>query len=329
MLSRVAESIYWMARYIERAENTARFVDVNIRFNLDHVLDGRDQWQPLVQITGDDDFFSRHYRHSDRSDVIRFLTFDEDYPSSVVASLQRARENARTVREALPSEVWEQINNFYHFVRDRRPSVDSLEGLSDFFTQVMHHSHLYSGILDTTMSRGDGWHFANLGRMLERADKTSRLLDVKYFTLMPLVSDINTTVDDLHWSALLRSVSGFEMYRKQFRAITVHRVTEFLIRDTAFPRAILFCLNAALESLRAILPPPPRPMSEAVHQELAVLQHEISMLHVPTMLNTGMHEFVDELQQRLNRIDTAIYKSFFDRTYLDRTMQQTQIQFGQ
>lgn len=324
MLSRVAESIYWMARYVERAENIARFIDVNITFNLDYEREGRDQWIPLVQITGDDELFEQRYKSADRVNVIKFLAFDSEYSSSLIASLRMARENARTVREAIPSEVWEQINDFYHFVKRTQVPTDSLEGLAEIFAQVKQHSHLYNGILDATMSRGEGWHFANMGRMLERADKTSRLIDVKYFTLMQNVTDVNTTIDDLQWSALLRSVSGFEMYRKRFHAITVHRVAEFLIRDPVFPRSCRFCLGQAQQSLGAIIANGrQRPINKA---EIALrnLTKELDDLNVRQVIDAGMHEFIDDFQSRLNEVGGAIFETYFDRSRLDEVSSQSQ-----
>jgi len=326
MLSRVAESIYWMARYVERAENIARFVDINIKLNLDHAYDGLDQWEPLVQTTGDDEYYDEHYGEPNRADVIKFLAFDPDYGNSLISSLRWARENARTVREAIPSEVWEQLNEFYHFVRDAKVSSDSLEGLSDFFAQVKQHSHLYNGILDATMSRGDGWHFANMGRMYERADKTSRLLDVKYFTLLKNVTDVNTTIDDLQWSALLRSVSGFEMYRKRFHTITIHRVAEFLVLDPVFPRSVRFCLDQAARSLQYIIDNGEPRESNPAEEKLNLLRERLANLNIKEVVDLGFHEFIDFFQNQLNDAGKAVFDTYFDRAHLDQVKSQKQTQ---
>ncbi|MCA9048415.1 MAG: alpha-E domain-containing protein, partial [Planctomycetaceae bacterium] len=228
MLSRVAHLIYWMARYVERAENLARFIDVTLQTILDQPENTAGQWEPLVRATGDEEWFEQHYDSFSSENVRQFLTFDRDYHSSIRTSLSVARENARTVREVISSEVWEQLNAYYHFVRDaaeRGVSATSAE----FYDSVKQHSHLFNGTVDATMTHGTGWHFANIGRLLERADKTSRILDVKYFTLLRTVQDVDTTSDDLLWSAVLRSVSGFEMFRKRFHALTIHRIVDFLI----------------------------------------------------------------------------------------------------
>ncbi|MCA8994029.1 MAG: alpha-E domain-containing protein [Planctomycetaceae bacterium] len=317
MLSRVAESIYWMARYVERAENIARFIDVNITFTLDAGDNDFGQWEPLIQITGDEEYYAEYYKKHDHLSVIQFLAFDPKYVNSLISSLNMARENARTVREAIPSEVWEQLNELYHFVRGTEASGTTLEGLAEFFQKVKQHSHLYSGLLDATMSRGDGWHFANMGRMIERADKTSRLLDVKYYTLLPKVSDVNTTIDDLQWSALLRSVSGFEMYRKRFHAITVQRVAEFLVRDPVFPRSCRFCLGQALESLRAIIENGQARETNSAIEKLTALKVHLDELDMRNTIDCGMHEFIDDFQLRLNDVGAAIFETYFDRAQLD------------
>lgn len=324
MLSRVAESIYWMARYVERAENLARFIDVTLNLILDQDEGSVPQWEPLVFATGDDAWFAEHYGRATPENVLRFLTFDRTYPNSILSSLAAARENGRTVREAISSEAWEQLNVFYHFVRDASDAADRFDASSDFFVQVKQHSHLFNGILDATMLRGPGWHFANLGRLLERADKTSRILDVKYFTLLPKVQDVGTTLDDLQWSSVLRSVSGFEMYRKRFHAITVHRVVEFLILDDRFPRAVRYCLEDADRSLHEISGSPPGSFRNPAEQRLGRLRSELAYADVDAIIDGGLHEFVDGLQTQLNEMGDAIAESFFTLRPVESVQSQSQ-----
>ena len=192
LLSRVADSVYWMARYIERAENVARFIDVNLNLMLDLPLDTAQQWQPLVDITGDSQEFLERYGSADPQNVIRFLTFDADNVNSIVSCLRAARENARSVREIISSEMWEQLNESYLMVNDAARSGGTLTDPQDLFASVKMASHTFAGVTDATMTHGEGWHFCQLGRMLERADKTSRILDVKYFMLLPSVRDVGT-----------------------------------------------------------------------------------------------------------------------------------------
>jgi len=317
MLSRVAESIYWMSRYVERAENLARFIDVTLNLILDQPHGTVQQWDPLVSATGDEKHFAKHYGIATADNVIRFLSFDRSYPNSILSSLIAARENARTVREAISSESWEQLNEFYHFVRDASDARVRLDSPSEFFRSVKQYSHLFNGILDATMSHGRGWHFANLGRLIERADKTSRILDVKYFTLLPTVHDVGTTIDDLQWSAVLRSVSGFEMFRKRYHGITVDRVIEFLILDPAFPRAIRYCISNADQSLHEISGSPAGTFRNVAEQRLGRLKSELAYTDVRTIAELGLHQFVDTLQNTLNRVGQGIHETFFAMRAID------------
>lgn len=321
MLSRVADSIYWMARYIERAENLARFIDVTQYFSLDQP-DSTNHWKPLIQVTGDEELFLKRHESFTPEAVVYFLTFDREYPHSILAALTAARENARSVREAISSEVWEHLNDFYHGVKNAEQQFqDDVRAFARYgsadnlFDWVKRNSLIFGGLVDSTMSRGIGWHFANLGRLLERTDKTSRILDVKYFTLLPSLEHVGTTFDDLQWSELLRSVSAFEMYRKQYQTITVPRVVQFLVLDERFPRAVRYCLAEALSSLKAISNnglkrPTDDPLRNPAEQELALLCAELDAVDATTIIQRGMHQFVDHLQRRLNDVGDRVYSQF-------------------
>lgn len=309
MLSRVANSIYWMARYVERAENLARFVEVTWTLILDQPESGAEQWEPLVRATGDEDFFHEHYDGCTPANVRQFLTFDHDYHSSIATAVSHARENARTVREAISSETWEQLNAFYHFVRDASRKADTQRD-AEFYDEIVHHCYKFNGILDATMTRGNGWHFANVGRLLERADKTSRILDVKYFTLLRNVNDVDTTFDDLLWSAVLRSASGFEMYRKQYHALTVGRIADFLILDRRFPRAISYCVEQARDSLAMVAAPMPASRNPALHAMNRLIEG-FDSIDAGTIIDNGMHEFTDSVQRSLNEIGEHIAETYF------------------
>lgn len=311
MLSRVADAIYWMARNVERAENIARFVDVTMNMTLDLPPEVNQQWEPLVLATGDEKYFKEHYPRANAESVIQFLVFDAKYPNSIISALQSARENARSVREAISSEMWEQLNAFYHMVRNARTSFAVMDSPSDFFCSIKEHSQLFNGIADATMSHDVGWNFANLGRVMERADKTSRLLDVKYFTLLPKVTDVGTPMEDLQWADVLRSVSGFQSYRRRYHGITVERIIEFLILDRAFPRAINYCVESADASLHAISGTPMGTFQNPAEQLLGQLRSDLAYSQVEQIVKNGLHEFIDALQVRLNRVGRAIHETFF------------------
>lgn len=317
MLSRVANSIYWLNRYIERAENIARFSDVNFNMSLDMPMGMVQQWEPLIMTSGDRTLFFERYGKVTPENVIHFLTFDEAYPNSILSCLNSARENARSVREIISSEMWEQVNNFYHFVKDTAKS-DSVSNWPSFFKQVKLESHLFVGITNVTMTHNEGWHFGQLGRFLERAEKTTRILDVKYFILLPSVRDIGSTLDELQWAALLRSTSAYEMYRKQdLQRINPTAVAKFLLLDPAFPRSIRFCIHWAERSLHRITGTPKGTWCNPVERNLGKLRSDLDYLMIDEVIDTGLHQFLDALQGRINNVDDCIFKMFFDLKPLD------------
>ena len=310
MLSRVADAIYWMSRYVERAENVARFVDVNLHLALDFPEAG-EQWAPLVATTGDNEAFEKKHGQATREAVLDFLTFDRESPNSIISCLQHARENARSVREIISSEMWEQVNHAYLMVMEAARTKKALDAPHDFFTQVKQASHLFVGTTYLTMSHTEAWHFGRLGRLLERADKTSRILDVKYFLLLPQPSDVGTTLDALHWGALLRSASAFEMYRKKNHAITPQKVVEYLILDSKFPRSVRYCLSKGERSLHAITGAAIGSWTNGAERELGKLNAELSYADTREILTKGLHEYIDNLQQRLNYVGNSVHDTFF------------------
>ena len=309
MLSRVAEAIYWMHRYIERAENVARFIDVNMQLTLDDA--GRGQWRPLVDTTGDRLLFAERYEAATQENVVQFLTFDLDNPNSILSCLNRAHDNARSVREVISSEMWEQAHRFYLMLRQAARQQHWMRAPHAFFAEVKSASHLFLGVTDATMSHGEGWHFGRLGQLLERADKTSRMLDVKYFLLLPSVEAVGSPIDDIQWAAVLKSASAFEMYRKRYGRIAPSSVAEFLVLDREFPRAIQHCVMHAEASLNALTGSPPGVFVNAAEQRLGRVRAELSYTPIQEMMSIGLHEFLDALQIRLNQVDDAIYDTFF------------------
>ena len=311
MLSRVANSIYWMARYIERAESIARFIDVNLHLMLDGPVESEEQWEPLVIISGDLDQFKERYDAPTKDNVIYFLTFDTENPNSIISSVGNARENARTVREVISSEMWSQVNKFYYSLVDAEKSGEALDTPYDFYNQIKLQSHLFIGITDTTMSHGEAWHFDRLGRLLERADKTSRLLDVKYYMLLPRVEDVGTPIDNIGWAALLNSASAFEMYRKKFRTITPTDVALFLILDLKFPRSIRYCLLKAQVSLHEITGTVIGTFDNKAERRLGRLRSDLDYANIDELISLGLHEFLDGFQTKLNGVGDAIFDTFF------------------
>lgn len=311
MLSRVADTIYWMNRYLERAENYARFLEVNFNLSLDLPPDVSAQWKPLVVTTGDWKLYESLYDKVEKSKVIYFLGFDEKNPNSIYSSIQNLRENARSVRPDITKEVWEQVNYLYYLVKDefikkRWQKKDP----RDFFTEVKKGCQLLYGIFDATISRNDGWHFGKIGQLIERADKTSRVLDVKYHMLLPDSSTVGSPIDLIQWVALLKSVSAYDMYRKRFGKLTVTGISEFLILDKIFPRSMLRCLIHAEQSLQTITGSP-LGYSNSAERQLGLLKAQLEYADINEIFNSGLHEYLDNFQEKLNDVSVAIYDSYF------------------
>lgn len=311
MLSRVADSIYWMYRYIERADNVARIVDVNFHLHLDLPGANGEQWDPLVRTTGDFDAFVDAYGAVTRENAFRFLAFDSNNPNSILSCLRAARENARTVREVIPSEIWEQVNTFYIFVRDASRTVGVVDSPHDFLSRVKAESHLATGITENCMPHGDEWNFAKLGRYIERADKTLRILDMKSFMELPDIVDVGDAVDSIQWAALLRSASAFEAYRKKHGPIEPDRVAQFLVLDREFPRAVLYCIHAAEDALHAISRTPEDSYSNRAEQRIGLLASELAYADLQSILAEGLHDYLDSLQEKVNRVADAIFNTYF------------------
>ncbi|MSP91380.1 MAG: alpha-E domain-containing protein [Myxococcales bacterium] len=311
MLSRVADSIYWMARYVERAENLARLCDVNQQLLLDLPESAGAQWMPIVYATGEEEQFAERFGQPTQENVVRFVSFDLANPSSILQCLTIARENARGIREIISSEMWEQVNRFWLMVRDAAldPSVPG--DPHAFFTQVKQASHTFVGIAYLTMTHNEAWHFARMGRLLERADATSRILDVKHYILLPELTDIGTPFDELHWTAILKSASAFEMYRKQHGVVRPASVAEFLLLEHKFPRSVRYGVTKAERSLHAITGRPIGSYLTTAEQKLGRLRGDLEEVEVTDIVASGMHEWLDALQNRLAGVGAAVFDTFF------------------
>ena len=326
MLSRVADAIYWMNRYIERAENYARFLDVNFNLSLE-LKKTEEQWMPLVITTGDVADFKERFEKSDKSSIIYFMGLDPLNTNSIYNSISKARENARSVRPELTIEVWEQINSLYYDVKrglDER--VWENKDPRFFFQSIKKSIQLLYGILDSTISRSDAWHFGKIGQLLERADKTSRVIDVKYHILLPSLGAVGTSIDLIQWSALLKSVSAYDMYRKKYGKLDPLHISEFLILDKAFPRSILKCVTSAEQCMNNISSISPTNHNLA-QRELGKLKANLEYTDIKEIVKSGLHENLEDIQTKLNEVSNAIFETFFsiDKLFsLKQTQNQNQ-----
>jgi uncharacterized alpha-E superfamily protein len=310
LLSRVADAVYWMARYIERAENVSRFIEVNLHLMLDSPATDVNQWRAIVDTTGDGLTFAERYGEANQENVVEFLTSDPKNLSSVFSCVRAARENARSVRETISSEMWEQVNALYLLIQGSKGPL-STDVLPQFFHNIRTACSQFQGVTDSTMTHNEAFQFIGLGRTLERADKTTRLLDVKYFILLPSVSDVGTPYDDIQWAAVLKSVSGFEMYRQRHGRIYPPRLVEFLLLDNGFPRAVRYSIGRADRALHRITGANADTFSCPSEQRLGLLKSELDFARVDAILAGGMHEFLDGLQVKMNEIDGCIRGDFF------------------
>ncbi len=332
MLCRVAESLYWMSRYLERAENQARFIDVTSTIALGYRGSEEVLWSSLLHAGSDVEDFEKSYAAPTQENVIRYLLFDRQNMNSVVNCLTAARENARSVRENLTTPMWEAVNRFYLRMRSAAVNPDQvLNQPHKFLEQIKRSAHQVLGVTRATWSRGEAWHFSSLGYHLERADKTSRILDVKYFILLPDPMHVGSQVDVVQWAALLESTSALQMYRREYGRIEPSNVVDFLILDTRFPRSLRFCVRDAEKSVRAISGTPVHSFSNPAEQLLGQMNAKLNFAQAREIIGGGLHQFVDNFQSQLNSVGAAVAESFFQiNPDLPRRMQplQTQSQFN-
>jgi uncharacterized alpha-E superfamily protein len=312
MLSRVANHIYWLGRYLERAENYARFIDVNFNLMQDLPVDMKEQWRPLVAATGDLPLYNEHNEGFDSKKVLFFLAFDQRNPNSMLSAINNARENARIIRENLSKETWEKSNELYYMMQDGlERKIWNREDPRAFFEKVKNQILLLYGIADSSLARTEGWYFRQLGQFLERADKTSRILDVKYHILLPSEDEIGTPLDFLHWMALLKSVTAFNTYRRVYGNIAPASVVEFLVLDKYFPRSIYYCIKEAENCLHHISGNTKGGYKNSSERAIGELRSKLEFSEVGEIIKYGLHEYLDEMQLRLNTISSHINSNFF------------------
>ncbi len=311
MLSRAADNLYWMARYIERAENIARMLDVSYRMSLlagsEH--DQRTQWSPALIIAGCDEPFDKKGIDPSAANVIQYLALDPQNPSSIYACLRAARENARAMRAQITNEMWESINATWLDMPGLDYATLQGRGISSFFDWVKERSHLFRGVTYGTMQRDEAFRFVRLGTFLERADSTARILDVKYHILLPAAQDVGGVVDYYQWGALLRSVSAFRVYRKIYRdVITALRVAELLILREDMPRSLHACFTEISEILGFLRHLYGRDYEST---RLAIEMHsKLRYGRMEDIFAQGLHEYLTEMIDRNKALGAAIARDF-------------------
>lgn len=309
MLSRTADHIYWMARYTERAENLARMLDVNSRMSLlprgaEVVEQG---WTATLTIIGLLDAFRQRYDSVSSSNVIAFMVFDRDNPLSIYSCLRGARENARAVRGTLTSEIWETLNATWLEMRVTSLSSSNETEVGNFFEWVKYRSHVARGVVQGTMLRDEAWHFTWLGTYLERADSTARILDVKYHLLLPHGEQAGGATDYYQWSALLHSVSAFEIYRRVYRdLITPRRVAELLVIRDDMPRSLRRCMSQVYTHLSAVR----NAQSAETERRAGELQASLHFGRIDSVFESGLHEYLVRFLGQVHDLGDRVSRDF-------------------
>lgn len=313
MLSRIGESLYWMTRNLERADDTARILDINVVYMLesDEGATEENQWEPLLKIVGADELYPKRYP-DDRvtvQRVIHLLTQERENPGSLHNSLKLARENARVVRDRISNEMWEAINEFWLSV-DKHLKTKLLPWrAAEFYAYVHREVATFFGLSQSTMMRGESYGFTVLGSLHERADMTARILDVRYHLLLPDLSMVGSPLDYYQWGALLKSLSGFEAYRRCYQGgIHPVDVVEFALFNPDFPRSLVYCVDGMEKALDRI----GLVSQGAVPEAMDALRGHLSGVTPQGILDQGLHEYLDQYLALQADLTNALQGDYFE-----------------
>ena len=318
MLRRIAGNLFWLARYLERAEWRARLVDVNYRLLVENPGEAKDAWWPLLAVTGEWDLFGEHYEAYDERSILAFFTFDPHNCSSIASCIEYARENCRAVRNRISSELWLEINTLHLDSRRWTSELMLSRGLVPFFSELRERFYRISGVMESTLPHDTGYDFLSLGKWLEAAENIARLLDTRYHFLLPSPIDVGSPLDLAQWAALLRSASALEPYRNTYgNSIAVERVVEFMLFNENFPRAARFCvdrLEVALTRIESACPAELKLSSENSQSKAATvhtLGGKLRAGNAAAAITSGLHEYLLEIQADCAAISDEISTAYF------------------
>ncbi len=308
LLSSLAEHIYWFGRYIERTENTARMILVNDSLLLDIPAHCDPGWAPVIQITGSSDTFYHHYQDASERNVVRYLLMDsKKNPGAMMNSTAQARENLRTCRAVFPKPAWEVVNNLHSYVKENHTLALSRKQRYGFLRQVIDYCHLVVGKLAVSISHDDIYEFARMGFNLERADMTSRVIDVRSQSLLPAEDGELRPFEDIQWKSVLDSLAAWQMYRRGAHLhISGKEVLRFLLQDRHFPRSISHCLRQLEQSLYALA------VDDAPRQALLETQGKVRNANVSRLVGSQLHNYIDDLQCNFMAIHGELSARYFE-----------------
>jgi len=306
LLSRTAQTIYWMSRYLERAENAARIISVNANVLLDLPNGVAPGWEPLLAITGSAPLFFTRYEQASERNVVKFLVSDRKNPSSIISSLAQAREGLRTTRAVFPQGAWEILNDLYYFVEENKAQGLTRKGRYDYLKHIVRSCQAMAGNMSGSMSHDKSYEFLRIGRYIERADMTTRVLEVRAVNLMPEQVDELKPFDDIQWKSVLDSLACYQMYRRHVHVrVKGPAVLSYLVQDMQFPRSILYCLGEVEDCLRSL------PNNEAALRAVGRAQRRAAGIDAHDLAKTRLSDFSDEQQIALAKIHEQIAASFF------------------
>ncbi len=310
LLARSAECVFWLARQVERADSLARVLDVNATFS--HSAKGELDWTGVLNIYACEPAFAERHTRADAESVLKFFILDRDNPGSIVGTIMQARENARTLRPLISTEMWEQLNRFYAQMRELRPRDLMPDRLHALLSSVKEGCQTSFGITTETFFRDEAWSFYLLGQQIERADQTTRLLDAKYQTLLPSPQDIGSPLDISQWNALLRSAAGFHAYRRVHpRGLSPARVVGFLLLNGRFPRAVQTCSTIASSTVRKLRREHELITGAESERVLTSLRDALMGMSSDHVIERGLHETLDWVQSELIVATNRLGEEFF------------------
>ncbi|MES1926465.1 alpha-E domain-containing protein [Salinisphaera sp. T31B1] len=307
MLSRLAQNLFWAGRYLERAESSARLINATTLLLLDLPRQTEFDWRALVEIVGADDLFGQRYPDGTETSVMRFLTVDRVHPGSIASSVAMARENLRSARDLIPREVWEEVNGLHLFMADEGQQIERRLARSRVMDRVVRTVRLTAGQIESGMSRDAAYDMLWLGLSIERADMTTRVIDVRSSDLLIDDHADLQPYQTVQWISVLKSLSAFQMYRRHVRSrVSGASVVRFLLSDMAFPRSTRFCLHQAEARLARL--PAPGACADRLHDAIGVL----SNADFSRLSGHRLSEFLDRMQIELNRFNDALRVRYFE-----------------
>ncbi len=310
MLSRTADNLFWIARYMERAETSARLLEVGSRISLIPSADGyRSEWDSLLRAAGAADLFDKKYGEAGQRNIESFLFFDRDNPSSIATCITRARESGRIVRTALTSQVWDALNTAFQELRQLERTPRSELVLSRLTEWTMRHSAMVRGAIDATLLRNDGYNFLNIGYYLERGDSTARLMDVKYYVLLPRIDYVGSGLDNYQWTMLLRAMSSHRAFHWAYGGeVTAGKIAHFLILNPQCPRSLITCVRGMTNHLDRLAQA--YGARSAVQERAQGLLSGIEGATVEDIFEEGLHEYLSRFILEAGALGSLVHEEY-------------------